>query len=122
MDRNSKPRVLKDYAKLDSRVKQLIKLNYPEGFEGNLIRFTNQNGDTVSALPFETEDTYYLIRMTISQAQEIIDEDDDYDEDGFLKDEIREEYEDGFEDEELEDELDEEEEAFDDEDDEDDED
>lgn len=103
MDRNSKPRVLKDYAKLDTRVKQLIKLNYPEGFEGNLIRFTNQNGDIVSALPFETDDTYYLIRMTVSQAQEIIDEDDDYNEDGFLKDEIREEYEDNFEDDELDD-------------------
>lgn len=101
MEKNSKPRVLKDYAKLDVRVKQLIKLNYPEGFESNLIRFPNKNGDIVSALPFETEDTYYLIRMTVSQAQEIIDEDDDYDEDGLLKDEIREEYEDDFEDEEI---------------------
>lgn len=97
MEKNSKPRVLKDYAKLDKRVKQLIKLTYPEGFESNLIRFQNKDGNNVSALPFETDDTYYLIRMTVSQAQEIIDEDDDYDEDGFLKDEIREEYEENFE-------------------------
>lgn len=101
MEKNSKPRVLKDYAKLEVRVKQLIKLNYPEGFESNLIRFPNKNGDIVSALPFETEDTYYLIRMTISQAQEIIDEDDDYDKDGFLKEEIREEYEEDFEEDEI---------------------
>lgn len=89
---NNKPRVLKDYAKLDKAVKQLIKLNYPEGFEDHLIRFQNKDGNNVSALPFETEDCYYLIRMTVSQAQEIIDEDDDY-EDGELKEEIREEYE-----------------------------
>lgn len=96
---NSKPRVLKDYAKLDETVKQLIKLNYPNGFEDHLIRFLNKEGSNVSALPFETDECYYLIRMTVSQAQEIIDEDDDY-EDGFLKDEIREEYEENFDEEE----------------------
>ncbi|RFC53447.1 hypothetical protein [Brumimicrobium aurantiacum] len=91
---NSKPRVVKDYAKIDKAVKQQIKLNYPEGFEGNLIKFKNKEGNTVSALPFETEDYYYLVRMTVSQAQEIIEDDDDYDDDGFLKEDIKEEYED----------------------------
>jgi hypothetical protein len=91
---NSKPRVVKDYAKLDKRVKQQIKLNYPEGFEDYLVKFKNKDGNTVSALPFETNDYYYLIRMTISQAQEIIEGDEDYDDDGFLKEDIKEEYED----------------------------
>lgn|SRR5690554_467888 len=99
---SSKPRVVKDYAKLDKRVKQLIKLNYPEGFEDHLIKFQNKEGNTVSALPFETEEYYYLIRMTISQAQEIIEDDDDYDDDGFLKEEVKEEYEDNNIDEEFE--------------------
>lgn len=89
----NKPRVVKDYSKLDKKVKQMIKLTYPEGFEESLVKFKNKDGYTVSALPFETDDYYYLIRMTITQAQEIIDEDDDYDDDGFLKDEVREEYE-----------------------------
>lgn len=101
---DSKPRVLKDYAKLEERVKQLIKLNYPEGFENHLIRFQNKDGNTVSALPFETEDTYYLIRMTVIQAQEIIDEDEDYDDDGFLKEDVKEEYEENFDEEEEEEE------------------
>ena len=99
---SSKPRVVKDYAKLDKLVKQQIKLNYPEGFEDNLIKFKNKDGHTVSALPFETEDRYYLIRMTISQAQEIIEDDDDYDDEGFLKEEVKEEYEDEDIDEEFE--------------------
>lgn len=99
---SSKPRVVKDYTKLDKRVKQQIKLNYPEGFEDHLIKFKNKDGNTVSALPFETNEYYYLIRMTISQAQEIIEDDDDYDEEGFLKDEIKEEYEDDAIDEEFE--------------------
>ena len=96
----SKPRVVKDYDKLDESVKQLIKLTYPEGFERNLIQFKNKEGKTVSALPFETEEVYYLIRMTILEAQEIIEEDEDYDDEGFLKDEVREEYEENIEDDE----------------------
>ncbi|MBW7866803.1 MAG: hypothetical protein H3C31_00600 [Brumimicrobium sp.] len=90
---NNKPRVVKDYIKLDKEVKQMIKLHYPEGFEGHLIKFVNKDGNTVSALPFETNDFYYLIKMTVTQAQEIIEDDDDYDDDGFLKEEVREEYE-----------------------------
>ena len=68
--------------------------------EDNLIQFTNAEGKYVSALPFETEDKYYLVRMTVDQAQEIIEEDDDYNDDGNLTDEAREEYEDKFDEEE----------------------
>jgi hypothetical protein len=94
----SKPRLVKDYDKLDESVKQQIKLNYPSGFEGNLVQFQNKEGKTVSALPFETEEVYYLIRMTVLEAQEIIEDDEDYDDDGFLKDDAREEYEEKFDD------------------------
>ncbi|MDB2697751.1 hypothetical protein N9Y29_01105, partial [Crocinitomicaceae bacterium] len=77
---------------------QQIKLHYPSGFEGNLVQFQNKEGKTVSALPFETEEVYYLIRMTVLEAQEIIEDDEDYDDDGFLKDDVREEYEEKFDD------------------------
>lgn len=92
----NKPRIVKDYSKIDESVKQQIKLTYPEGFEEHLIKFNNKEGMTVSALPFETEDKYYLVRMTVSQAQAIIEDDDDYDDDGMLRDEVREEYEDNL--------------------------
>lgn len=92
----SKPRVIKNYDKLDDDLLEQIKLNYPNGFERSLIRFTDVNGKIASALPFETEEKYYLIRMTKSEAQLIIEEDDDYDDDGVLTDEAREEYEDKF--------------------------
>lgn len=92
----SKPRVVKDFDKIEESVKQQIKLSYPEGFEDHLIKFQNKEGLTVSALPFETEEKYYLVRMTISQAQAIIEDDDDYDDDGMLRDEVKEEYEDNL--------------------------
>ena len=93
---SNKPRVLKDYEKIDKAIKEQIKLVYPNGFSENLISFTNKNGLLVSALPFETEDKYYLIRMTRQEAIEIISDDEDYDDDGILKDESREVYEDKY--------------------------
>lgn len=92
----SKPRVIKNYEKLDEETLEQIKLHYPEGFSGNLIRFTDVDGRLTSALPFETEEKYYLIRMTKSEAVEIIADDDDYDDDGNLLDDVRDEYADKY--------------------------
>ena len=92
----SKPRVIKDFDKLTDEIQEQIKLSYPYGFADHLIRFTNKDGQYVSALPFETDDKYYLVRMTISQAEEIISDDDDFDDDGVLKAEVKEEYSDKY--------------------------
>ncbi|MCA1756490.1 MAG: hypothetical protein LC649_03420 [Bacteroidales bacterium] len=93
-----KIRVIKDYEKLDDQIQEQIKLVYPNGFSQYLISFTNKEGKLVSALPFETDDKYYLVRMTLKEAKQIIDEDEDYDDKGNLKDESREEYEDKYSD------------------------
>lgn len=92
----SKPRVIKDFDKLESKIQEQIKLVYPEGFSQNLITFTNKDGKLVSALPFETDEKYYLVRMTTQQAEDIISDDEDYDEDGTLKDESRLQFEDKY--------------------------
>ena len=89
----TKPRVAKDYDKLDEAVREQIKLAYPYGFERHLIKFKNKDGVNVSALPFEAEDKYYLVRMTVARAQAIIEADDDYDDDGNLLDDVRDAYE-----------------------------
>lgn len=98
MTLSSKPRVIKDYEKLDEAIKEQIKLVYPNGFSQHLITFTNKDGLLVSALPFETEDKYYLVRMTTQEAIDIISEDEDYDDEGVLKEESREAYEDKYSD------------------------
>lgn len=89
-----KQRVIKSYEKLEDELLQRIKLSYPNGFSDSLIRFTDVDGRLNSALPFETEEKSYLIRMTKSEALVIIDDDDDYDDDGNLLDEARETYRD----------------------------
>ncbi len=93
-----KPRVIKDYDKLDQSVQEQIKLAYPYGFAKSLIYFTDKDGIKVSALPFETDDKYYLVRMTKQEAQDIVQSDQDYNELGQLKEEVRFDYEDKYSD------------------------
>lgn len=92
----NKPRVIKDYNKLDKDLQQQIKLVYADGFADNLIHFFDKNGIKITVLPFETEDKYYMLRMTENEAVQIVDDDDDFDEDGFLKTEVKQDYEDKY--------------------------
>ena len=89
----SKKRIVKDYENLPEEIISRVKMEYPHGFANNLVSFTNKEGKKVSALPFETEDVYYLIRMTMKEARQIINEDEDYDEAGNLRDDYIEDFE-----------------------------
>lgn len=88
----SKPRVLKDYEKLSEEIKEQIKLTYPAGYSKNLIFYTDREGKLISALPFETEDYYYLVKMTKTEAMRIVEDDEDFDDDGILKNTVKEAY------------------------------
>jgi len=98
MKNSGKKRIIKDYEKLPQDIKEQIKLVYPYGFSENLIKFKNMANENVSALPFETDDTIYLVRMDVQKAKQIILDDDDYDDAGNLKQDIKEQYEDEYSD------------------------
>jgi hypothetical protein len=98
---NNKPRVVKDYDKLIDEVKEQIKLVYPRGFSHHLVSFVNKAGEKKMGLPFETEDFYYLIRMTPVKAEQIIEDDDDFDDEGILKEEALVGYSEKYEDDET---------------------
>lgn len=53
-----------------------LKEQYPDGFEDYLISFTNLKGEIEFGLPYETDDTIYLVKMPKNQAPE---EEEDYD-------------------------------------------
>lgn len=93
MSTPNKPRLITAFEKLDSSIQQQIKLEYPEGFSQHLISFMNKDNEKVSALRFETEEKIYLVKMSVIMAEQIIEDDEDYDEDGNLTDDAREEYE-----------------------------
>lgn len=117
----NKPRVIKDYEKLDPAVQEMIKEAYPYGFGNSLITITNKDGMLISALPFETTDKYYLVKMPVRDSK-IIDAEDDFEEDVFIKDtgkpDLGEDFKDEFDSgDEPEEEDNAEDEAFDDDDD-----
>ena len=95
---DAKPRVIKDFDKLDATIQEQVKLAYPSGFSNSLIHYNNKDGVRVSALPFETDEKYYLIRMTREEAREIISQDEDFDDEGNLKERIKDDYEDKYSD------------------------
>ena len=99
--KTNKLRVIQDFEKVSIAIQEQIKLAYPEGFSQNLIDFKNKNNETVYALPFETDDKMYMIRMSVKKAIQLIEDDTDYDEDGILKENVKEKYEDQYSDEEF---------------------
>lgn len=96
MMNTGKLRVIQDFEKLSKEIQEQIKLTYPEGFSQYLIQFTNKEGRLVSALPFETDEKIYLVRMTNQEALEIILEDDDYNDAGMLKVASKEQFADKY--------------------------
>ena len=84
----SKKRLVKDYDKLPKEIQTQVKMEYPNGFAHKLISYMGAKNERVSALPFETDEVYYLIRMTIQEARQIIKDDDDYDDDGKLREDF----------------------------------
>jgi len=90
----NKLKVIKDYEKLSKEIKEQIKLVYPEGYSDYLVDVATTKGEAITALPFETFDKVYLIRMSSNKAIQLIEDDADYDYDGSLKAGVRDKYED----------------------------
>lgn len=63
-------------------------MRYPTGYADNLVSYTDKEGKKVSALPFETDEIYYLIRMTVQEARRLVKEDEDFDEEGVLREDF----------------------------------
>jgi hypothetical protein len=84
----AKKRVVKDYNALTEEIVRLVKNKYPSGYAESLVTYNDKEGKKVSALPFETDDTYYLIRMTVLEAKRIVKDDEDFDDDGQLKEDL----------------------------------
>lgn len=80
-----KKRVIVDYKNVTQDILELFTDRYPYGYEDqDIIKFKNAKGENVSAVPFETKDTKYLIKIGVEMDRKIEaflddDEDDDVD-------------------------------------------
>ena len=69
-----KKRILKDYQNLPEDLRAAIWEKYTHDFSTNIITFFDQKKQLISALPYETEEISYLIKLPASFN---IDDDED---------------------------------------------
>jgi DNA-directed RNA polymerase subunit delta len=72
----AKKRIIKDYDALSEDIIASLRLKYPTGYAEHLVTYLDREGKKVSALPFETDEAYYLVRMTKIEAKRLESEDD----------------------------------------------
>jgi DNA-directed RNA polymerase subunit delta len=78
-----KKRVIVDYKNITADILELFTDRYPYGYDDeDIVKFQNSKGETVKAVPFETSDTRYLIKVSVEMDRKIeAFLDDDLDED-----------------------------------------
>jgi hypothetical protein len=61
-----KKKVIKDYRNLPENIREEIRDMYPNGFVHDMITFFDRDKHLISALPYDTEEISYLIKMPSS--------------------------------------------------------
>ncbi|NLP57568.1 hypothetical protein [Lutibacter sp. B1] len=75
-------RVIVDYSKLTSEILNLLVEKYPNGYGyRDIITFKNAKDETVRAVEVRTDDTVYLVKISLKLEETM--EDYDADEDNF---------------------------------------
>ncbi|NHM01999.1 DNA primase [Flavobacterium difficile] len=73
-------RIIVEYAKLTNEILNLLVEKFPDGYDdSDIIRFKNAKNETIEAVEVRTEDTIYLVKVSMKLADRIenFDEDDD---------------------------------------------
>lgn len=75
-----KKRVIVDHKNISNELIQKLMEKHPYGYEEAVIKFRNAKGEMVSAVPIETDDTKYLIKVSIAltkRVEDFLDEEED---------------------------------------------
>ena len=75
----SKKRVIRDFDKLEKNFQKRVIQSFPNGIGPESITFLSISGKNVAVITFETEDTYYLLRLPSLRLGKS-SQDDDYSE------------------------------------------
>lgn len=72
----AKKKSIVDIINASAEVLEIIEKNYPNGYDQatNLVRYNNSKGDLIVALPIETDDTEYLVKVKLVTRQQIEEE------------------------------------------------
>ena len=83
-------RVIVDYKKLTQNVLDLLVEKYPDGYsDPDIITFRNAHNELIEAVEVRTDETIYLVKVSVKLAERMDDESgDDDDDEGDDDDEI----------------------------------
>lgn len=78
-------RVIVDFKKLTDEILNLLVEKYPDGYnDSDIITFRNASGELIEAVEVKTDETDYLVKVSIKLAESMenfTDDDDDDDND-----------------------------------------
>jgi hypothetical protein len=66
----NKKKVIKSLENLTEELKDLLREQYPNGYEGSISRITNAKKEPIFVFPLETEDATYLIKVPATKNSE----------------------------------------------------
>ena len=72
----AKKRLVASFNNLPSELQEQVRELYPYGYADAMMRVDKPNGDFFYAVPFETEDISYLVKIDV-KIDDISEEDDD---------------------------------------------
>lgn len=66
----SKKRVIKSLENLSEDLKELLRSQYPNGYEGSITRIVNAKKEPIFVFPLEADDATYLIKLPATKNSE----------------------------------------------------
>jgi len=76
-----KRRVIVDYRNITQELLELLTTTYPYGYDDAVVRFKNAKGEMVSSVPLETDDTRYLVKVSMELDRKVEAYLDDFEDD-----------------------------------------
>lgn len=66
----SKKRVIKSLETLSGDLRELLRQQFPNGYEGSITRISNTKNEPIFVFPLETEDAIYLVKVPATRNSE----------------------------------------------------
>jgi len=66
----NKKRIIKSLENLTEELKNILRDQYPNGYEGSITRITNAKKEPIFVFPIETEDATILVKVPVTKNSE----------------------------------------------------
>jgi hypothetical protein len=66
----SKKRVIKSFENLNEELRELLRRQYPNGYEASITRIKNAKNEPIFVFPLETDDSIFLVKIPVTKNSE----------------------------------------------------